>query len=380
MTTTLMDEEWDLLAAFLPEGWRALAAETGAMQRARGAIRSPDTLLQVLLLHVATGLSLKQATARAQAQGLATLSDVALLKRLRRAEGWLGALAQRLFATRPGGGVGPHAPPGRRLRAFDATTVREPGSTGTDWRIHYAIGLPGMRCDFYEVTDHTGGETFTRLPVERGDIILADRGYGHRAGVAHVRGQQGDVIVRINRTNFPLLAADEADDHAFVLLPHLRQLVGHTPGDWAVAFEADGVRWPARLCAIRKSLPATERAQAQLHRAAAKRQRTLQPETLEAAAYTCVLTTLATEVLDTAGVLELYRARWQIELCFKRLKSLFRLGHVPKRQDASAHAWIEGKLLTVLLIERLLHEARFFSPWGFPLVPTQPLARVSRGP
>ena len=31
-----MDEEWELLAGFLPEGWRALAAETGAMQRARG--------------------------------------------------------------------------------------------------------------------------------------------------------------------------------------------------------------------------------------------------------------------------------------------------------------------------------------------------------
>ena len=378
MTLTLMDEEWELLAGFLPEGWRALAAETGAMQRARGAIRSPDTLLQVLLLHVATGLSLKQAAARAEVQGLATLSDVALLKRLRRAEGWLGALAQRLFATSRFGGAGPQTPPGRRLRAFDATTVEEPGSTGTDWRIHYAIRLPEMRCDFYEVTDHTGGETLTRLPVERGDIILADRGYGHRAGVAHVLRHHGDVIVRINSTNFPLRQA-AAPETAFALLPHLRRLSGHQPGEWAVQFVADGGPWNARLCAIRKSLPATERAQAQLRRDAAKRQRAPRPETLESAAYTYILTTLAPDVVDTAGVLELYRARWQIELCFKRLKSLFRLGHVPKRQDASAHAWIEGKLLTVLLIERLLHEARFFSPWGFGLAPSQPLARVSRG-
>ena len=372
-----MDEEWELLAGFLPEGWRALAAETGAMQRNRGAIRSPDVLLQVLLLHVATGLSLKQAAARAHVQGLATLSDVALLKRLRRAEGWLGTLAQRLFATSRVDLEDLQVPPGRQLRAIDATTVSEPGATGTDWRIHYAIRLPEMRCDFYEVTDHRGGETYTRLPVQRGDIILADRGYGHRKGVAHVLRHHGDVIVRINSTNFPLL--EGPPETAFALLPHLRGLPGHQPEEWAVQFVADDARWSARLCAIRKSLPATERAQARLRRDAAKRQRSLRPETLESAAYIYVLTTLPRDVVDTAGVLELYRARWQIELCFKRLKSLLRLGHVPKRHDVSAHAWIEGKLLTVLLIERLLHEARFFSPWGFALPPSQSLARVSRG-
>ena len=60
-------------------------------------------------------------------------------------------------------------------------------------------------------------------------------------------------------------------------------------------------------------------------------------------------------------------ARWQIELHFKRIKSLLRLGHLPKRSDESARAWIQGKLLTVLLIERLIEDARFFSPWGSPI-------------
>ena len=88
-----MDEEWELLASFLPAEWRDLARETGAMRRARGEITSPEVLLQILLLHVATGLSLRQTVARARAQGLASLSDVALLKRLRTSEAWLGELA-----------------------------------------------------------------------------------------------------------------------------------------------------------------------------------------------------------------------------------------------------------------------------------------------
>src|SRR4030067_823074 len=95
MAVTLMEEEWDLLARFLPEGGRDLARDTGAMQRARGEITSPEVLLQVLLLHVATGLSLKQAAARAQVQGLAAISDVGLLKRLRSSAAWVRGRGRR---------------------------------------------------------------------------------------------------------------------------------------------------------------------------------------------------------------------------------------------------------------------------------------------
>jgi len=377
MATTVMDEEWALLASFLPEGWRELAKETGAMQRARGEITSPELLLQVLLLHVATGLSLKQAAARAQLQGLATISDVALLKRLRSSEGWLRELARRMFESSRFACLASRSPEGMRLRAVDATTVEEPGATGTDWRVHYAISLPDMRCDFYEVTDNKGGETYKRIPVEQGDIILADRGYCHRKGVAHVLDQRGDVIVRLNSTNFPLLHASR--NTRFGLLPHLRRLRGHQPREWLVRFRVGDTLYPVRLCAIRKTLHAAELAKKKILQQASKKQTQPRPETLEFAEYIFVLTSLTRDVLAAWEVLELYRARWQIELCFKRLKSLFRLGHVPKYSDASARAWIEGKLLTVLLIERLVSQASLFSPWGFDLAAAKPLARISRG-
>ena len=376
MAATVMAEEWEVLARFFPPGWRELARETGAMRRARGAITSPDVLLQVLLLHVATGVSLKQAVARAHVQRLDSLTDVALLKRLRSSEGWLRELARRMFTASRFASLAAPPPAGYQLRAVDATTVEEPGATGTDWRVHYCIRLPEMRCDFYDVTDAQGGETYKRVPVQPGDIILGDRGYCHRAGVAHVLRQRGDVIVRLNSTSFPLRQARR--DAAFALLPHLRRLRGHAPGEWPVRFAAKATLWPARFCAIRKSQLAADRAKRKLLQHASKKQIQLRPETLEAAEYVYVLATVARAVVDTPAVLDLYRARWQIELCFKRLKSLLRLGHVPKRTDASARAWIEGKLLTVLLIERLLHEARLFSPWGFPLATSQRVAGVSR--
>ena len=372
MDSTLMDEEWALLSGLLPDGWRDLARETGAMRRARGEITSPEVLLQVLLMHVATGLSLQQATVRAQVQGLATITDVALLKRLRSSEKWLRELARQMFAARRCAEIPPEAPPGHRLRAVDATTVEEPGATGTDWRVHYCIGLPDMRCDFYQITAAKGGETYKRLPVQAGDIILADRGYSHREGVAHVLQQQGDVIVRLNSSTFPLLCARR--DAGLELLPRLRRLQGCQCREWAVRFEAEGGPWKGRLCAVRKSRAAAAAAKEKIRKQARRKQHSVRPETLEFAEYVFLFTSVPRGLLDTRQVLELYRARWQIELCFKRFKSLLGLGHLPKRSDASARAWIEGKLLTVLLIERLIDEARFFSPWGFDLSSEKSLA------
>lgn len=377
MTTELADEEWCVLASLLPEGWQELARETGAMRRARGSIDSPDTLLRLLLMHVATGLSLKQTVARADIQGLVSVTDVALLKRLRCSEGWLRELARRMFEASRFAGLAFSVPGGRRLRAIDATTVEEPGATGTDWRVHYCIRMPEMVCDFYELTDVSGGERYNRLPVEEGDIILGDRGYCHRAGLAHVLACRGDAIVRFHSTGFPLL--DRDSDDPLSLLSLLREIDSCCPGEWAARFEHNGQRWPVRVCAIRKSEKAAALAKKKILSLASKKQKQVQPATLEFAEYIVVLATVEAGLLDTSQVLELYRARWQVELCFKRIKSLLQLGHLPKRSNASARAWIQGKLLAVLLIERLIEEAELFSPWGFNLAAAKPMARVHRG-
>lgn len=375
MSTTLLDEEWCVLADLLPEGWQEMARKTGAMRRARGGVTSPEALLRLLLLHVATGLSLRQTVARAHVTGLASVTDVALLKRLRSSEGWLREMARctfeaSRFARTPA--VSSTLLEGRRLRAVDATTVEEPGATGTDWRVHYCISLPDLRCDFYELTDVQGAETYKRVPVAAGDIILGDRGYSHREGVAHVLRNRGDVILRLNSTSFPLRRTDR--DERFALLPHLRRLDACQPGEWPVRFKTGDRWWDARLCAVRKTEVAAERAKKRIRRLASKKGHQPETDTLEFAEYVFVLTTLDPQDVSAIEVLELYRARWQIELCFKRLKSLLRLGHLPKRSDESARAWIQGKLLTVLLIERLIDKARFFSPWGFNLAAPQPMA------
>jgi IS4 transposase len=79
--------------------------------------------------------------------------------------------------------------------------------------------------------------------------------------------------------------------------------------------------------------------------------------------YILVATSLGAEV-SVERVMELYRMRWQIELAFKRLKSLFQYGEVPSKLDESARAWFYGKLLLSALSETLVNEGRFSPLWA----------------
>jgi hypothetical protein len=87
--------------------------------------------------------------------------------------------------------------------------------------------------------------------------------------------------------------------------------------------------------------------------------------TLEFAKYVIVFTTRFSS--SAADVLRSYRMRWQIELVFKRLKSLAQLGHVPKHDDRSCRAWLYGKLLVALLTQKLIRIGRAISPSGCSL-------------
>ena len=367
----VLEEEWASLTELLPSGWREEARTSGAFQRARG-IKDADALLQILLMHTATGLSLRQTVVRAREQSIADISDVALLKRLRSSEPWLRSMTAKMTDTGSGEVVRRLAGK-RRIRVVDATTVEEQGGAGTDWRIHYTLCLPDLSCDFFEVTDEHGGETYRRIPVQPADLILADRGYSNAAGVRAVVEAGGDVLVRWNSFSFPL---QKAAGVAFEALKELRQLPPRGAREWAVSFLQGGQRYRGRLCAIRKNAVATVRARGKIQRQASKKQKQVNEEALELAAFILVFTTAPAKELTTREVLELYRVRWQIELRFKHLKSLLGLGCLPKYDDQSCRAWIQAKLLCALLIERLMREAKFFFPWGYKLSTTEPLAGV----
>jgi hypothetical protein len=362
MATILADENWRFLLELLPSNWEELARKTGAVRRLRG-FESVDQLLRGLLLHVGLGCSLRETVVVAKAAGWLNMSDVALLKKLRQSEHWLQELCVGLLQE---GGLALPSTPELRMRLIDGTHVQEPGQTGSQWRVHFSLRVPDWTCDYFRLTSCEGkgtGESLRQFSVHPKDCLIADRGYAHASGLAHVRQKGGFVIVRHNPQALPVETPEGAP---LDLLAWLRKLTG--PGQvgsqlaWVCAEE--GARIAVRLCAVRKSHEAILATQRKLHRRAQRQGNQLQPQTVEYAQWVIVLTTVPAAQLDDLQILQWYRVRWQIELAFKRLKSLAGFGHLPKHHDRSSRAWLYGKLLVALLTEKMQRYARAVSPWG----------------
>jgi hypothetical protein len=354
---TGLEEDWAVIESVLPAGWQEAAKQTNALVRARG-FDGPAALLRVLLIHLLDGCSLRETAVRARAGGLADVSDVALLGRLRGSGEWFRWMVEQM--SRRLSEASRDVLPGKRVRLADASVICEPGATGSTWRLHYMIDLTTLACEQVQVTSLDVGESLTRFVVNRGDVLMADRGLAHRRGIRHVVDRGGDVVLRMNLVNVPL---EDARGNTFRLLPRLRKLSVGQALSWPAVMRDDNGTINVRVCALKKSTAQTQRTQKKLREDAIRRGRTLLPETIEAAGYIVVLTTLPD--MPAHKILELYRHRWQIELAFKRLKSLLSLGHLKKTDPVGAKAWLQGKLFVATLIETLIAVGERFSPWGY---------------
>ena len=277
-TPTGMREDWGLLVSFLPDNWRELAASTGALKGLRKN-KSAESLLRVLLIHLGCGHSLRETAVRARKAQLAELSSVALWKRLRKSQDWLRALCVELFRER---GVELAGQPGFQVRAIDATTVQEPGKSGSLWRIHYSVRLPSLACDYFKLTETEGpgtGASLRQFPIRSGDYLLADRGYSTAAGIGHAAAAGGRVTVRVNTG---ILAFQGENGQPFDLLGKVSVL--QTAGaerSWPVRVVApQGPPVTGRVCAIRKTEEAIRIAQEGIRKEAQHQGRQVQPQTV----------------------------------------------------------------------------------------------------
>jgi Transposase DDE domain len=366
--SALVQEEWRWVEGLLPDDLERSAADRLALRRRR-EISCASDLLRLVLAYAVCDFSLRQTAAWASVIGLGQLSDVAVLKRLRGAADWVGSLVMQCLQER-GVRAGARV---QRVRIVDATVVSKPGSSGTDWRLHLGLDLADQSIRSFELTGVEGGETFQRLTIERGELMVADRCYSHGAAVASVIERGGHVLVRFASHTFPLLTRAGAPVDTDALLETLGD--GEI-GDWPLAFRSRKVLHRARLIAVRKSTAAAELERRRVRHEAIKKGRPLSARSLAGTKFVAIVTDLEATLLPAVDALELYRLRWQVEIAFKRLKSLLDLDRLRARDPALARCYLYAKLLAAVLIDDLCQRLPAFSPWGYPLVPSsrQPLA------
>ena len=342
-------DDWIYICTLLPADLEESARAMNALVRCR-KVPNAAALMRMALAYAVSDLSLKDVAAWASAMDLAKITGPGLFYRLREAETWLAhvlaqTLAEQIRST----------PVKWPIRVVDATVINGPGPLPVQWRAHVLVdpATGGFRA--VELTGHQGGEKLARHPVQAGEVVLGDRAYATARGVHAVSEAGSHVLVRFNPVT--LRTCDEHRERIY-----LKKLEGEVPRTGGIVFNIL-IPVPPPPTKSHKTWNSAKAIAWIPARAIAGRTR--------GGEVIWVLTTVPTRKLPTASALELYRFRWQIELLFKRLKSLLHLDTLPSRQGPTAKSWMLARLLAAALAQRLVQPSGPLSPWGYALRPTQ---------
>jgi hypothetical protein len=355
-------DDWEMIESLLPANWEQLAQVHKQLEVKHGnaKITNARDLLRLILVHAACDLPLRQSVALVAQAGGPTLSPMRLHKKMIRAGSYLHALVTAMVDSPATSS--PETWGGYEVSVVDGSIVSRPGSVNGDARLHLRMRLSDLKYLQVRCTGTDQGETFRRFDFEPGELVIADRGYSHARGIAHVLDCGADVLVRLNwATTPPLWPSIETP---FDIMSALRALPRSGPREQEVVIRhsvAGHVRTiHGRLCMVRLPEREAERARKRLRRRHQK-QCQLNADTLEAAGYVVVFTTTSKERLSAAQCVELYRLRWQVELQIKRWKSICGFDRMPNFRDDTIVSWLYAKMLAAVLLEKLtsLHSEVF---------------------
>ena len=323
-----LDWDWSRARRFLPFDLDTLAVETGALTRRRG-VEGGEALARCLLLLGLKNATLERASKAARDLGLSAMNKTAYLKRVCISEKFLRAMFLQTLS------FGVDAEPkwaGLRLVAVDATCLSGPGAKTTDQKLHTVYDLCRGAPISVEITDRFGGEALWKHTCfGEGDLVLADAGYGYNKSFRHALQAGAKFLIRFNFATVTLF--DELGSR--ILAEEANPQIPEEGAIERIVFMED---WQAPL------------------RAVGCRNDLGEPVWL--------LTSLNRKQLPTNRVRELYRRRWQVELYFKRLKSILDLDELPTRDGPTARPWIWTKLILASLAALMAYER--FSPWEPP--------------
>ena len=344
-TLSLHEDDWEYVRTLLPADLEDSARVTNALRRCRNV---PDAaaLIRMALAYALTDLSLKDVAAWASSLDLAEITGPGLFYRLREAEGWLERVLGQTLAEQV-----PHEKSGLPIRVVDATVINGPGGrVAVEWRAHVLVSAVTGTIRSVQLTGDEGGAKLSRYVVPEGEVVLGDRAYGTARGLHAVSQQRARVVVRFNPIS--LKTCDLKRRRM-----HLKEREDEVPTLGAVEFPIV-VPVPPPPTKSHKTWDLAKAIAWIPARAVAGRTRSGE--------VIWILTTLPHSVPPLA-VMGLYRLRWQIELLFKRLKSLLHLDTLPSRQGPTAKSWMLARFLAAALAQRLVDPNGPISPWGYEL-------------
>jgi Transposase DDE domain len=240
---------------------------------------------------------------------------------------------------------------GLRFIVVDGSTVQEPGAQGTTYRLHIAIDLISLSLREVVVTTDKEGEHLGHYSVQKGDVVVIDRGYNQPSSLAPWIEAGGEVVLRYNAHGMCL---HERQSGKKIDWETRLQELQQRPGPVPVALRRQDRTILGYVHAIPLPPDKADQARRKAKLRAQKNGRTASEKVLHLAQWVLIFTSLPPALLNTATAAALYRVRWQVELVIKRMKSVLNIDLLRARKGSQlAELYLHGKLLFAAVIEKL---------------------------
>ena len=343
----------------LPEGYKEAGWETKALRRKRG-IQNEDILL-TLCLYYGYDKSLVDTKIYAQSFLSTKISDVGFMKRFAACKEWFKWMNQKMTEECTPIYSVPEKLSGKTVKAVDASDICTKGAVKQTWRLHYAFDLFSMSSSEFHITPESNGETLENFTLHPNDLIIADRAYATITGIEYCKAAKADFVMRLRNKAFTLY--NENGD-VIRLTEDILKNVGTECQDFIVYYKSKNKEMKQiRICAVRKTEDEIKSEQEKLRRTEIRKQIEITEDTKFSHNYFIVVTSLD-DHFSSEEVMSIYRLRWQVEMVFKRFKSILGMGSCPMKTAESCEAWLNCKMLIALLIEKMLSSVDF-SPCGY---------------
>lgn len=244
------------------------------------------------------------------------------------------------------------------MNFVDATYVKTEGPQGDRYSIHSCFDLGEGQFSNFKIDDTTGKEGFNQFTWSAGTIAVGDRAYAKAKPLSELVNKGVDFIVRVGLRSMNL---QHLDGSKFNLIEAVRDVHEGEIVSYNIQVavkKRDKIlnTFKGRLLISKLSEKAQARSQKIVKRTGRKNQTKPAPETFELANYLVLFTSLSEATMPSATVFTLYRLRWQIEIAFKRLKSLLKLEELKAQNDQLVQVCLYASLILSLITEQMTEQ------------------------
>lgn len=340
-----LDRLFEELVQDLPPETELMAREFRALTRAR-KVKTVGQLMRLVLLYCGLDKSLRQ-TAGVFTMLYERITDQSIMERLIASQSWIKALLPKMLDWK-------EVPKleGRRVCIVDATDISGAGGKNY-YRLHVSMDLLSLTFLELTITNKYSGESLKNYTFAKTDIVLSDRGYCHADAIVEKALQGIDLIGRVHVSNLPLF---DLDENRIDLAEKLADQARESTRSIAVTIKSKSGKEKVRgfLHIYRLGEKQAQRARRKcLNKRIKNCTKNPNESALFFSEFVIVFTNISTQDLSAETILQLYRCRWQIELAFKRWKSLLKVDLIrAKIGSPLADLWIHGKLLYALMVQR----------------------------